>query len=60
VGQGISDYFAENDIEVGDQTDYGTIKQIVHDQVDSVVEGRLDQAVLRKENGDTIGSIRTN
>ena len=60
VGQGISDYLENNTVSVDDQTNYSLITDIIHEQVDEIVEARMDNATLRKENGDTLGNIRTN
>jgi transitional endoplasmic reticulum ATPase len=60
VLDGVEEYLSNNDVSTeSDNTDYSEIRDIVHTQVDEIVEGRLNEAAIYKPNGDTLGVLHT-
>ncbi len=48
------------DFELPDSINYDYVRSMIHDETDSVVEGRLHKAQLLKDNGAAVGTIHTN
>lgn len=63
VYEQISDYLGNNSVMTEDSIDYGYISELIHEQTDQVVEGRMDGAsvVLEDSKGNTTeGNVSTN